>query len=711
MTRAKPGWRDRICRALLVAAMLCPASAAQAGVMTKAMIQERFPSPLIVGEKDPQLPVWPIFKQDATTTRLAGYVFESIDLAPIPGFSGTPPNLLVALDAKGVFLDVRVLSQHEPVFLDGLGEAPLRRFALQYKGLSLQQNIKIGSGSRRGEEGDGANAHIDGVAKATASVRIINQTLLSAALRVARAKLGFAAGRDPDRIARVRRDTYAPMDWDALLRAGLVQRVRLTRGAVERAFAGNGMDASQGAPDDAFAELYVTWLNAPAVGRNLLGEAGWQRLLGGIDDGDHAFLVIGTGSYSFVGDDFVRGAVPDRLALRQGELPIELRDLDVDDALKLPAALLRADTKVFRVIGPAGLDPARPLDFALRVTRSRGALYPERVSRDFPVRYELPASQVQLPDSDGKSWHGIWRARAWELGVLGAALALLAFVLARPAWLVADETRLARWRTGYLMFTLLFVGWFAQGQLSIVNITAVLQALLVGRALGFLLYDPISLSLWAFVVVTLVLWGRGTFCGWLCPFGALQELVAQLAQALGVRRRRLHRDVDARLKAIKYLLLAGILAVAAASPAWTDRVVEIEPFKTAITLNFVRAWPYVLWAAGLVVASAFVYKGFCRYLCPLGAGLALLGRVRVLRWIPRRSECGTPCQTCRHRCDYQAIRPGGAIVYEECFQCLDCVAIHHSEERCPPLIAKRRERVFVLRPAPARSGDPRGRAP
>jgi hypothetical protein len=58
-------------------------------------------------------------------------------------------------------------------------------------------------------------------------------------------------------------------------------------------------------------------------------------------------------------------------------------------------------------------------------------------------------------------------------------------------------------------------------------------------------------------------------------------------------------------------------------------------------------------------------------------------------------------QTCRHRCEYQAIRPGGAIVYEECFQCLDCVAIHDSSERCAPLIAHRRGRVIAIRPLPA----------
>ncbi|HWT19711.1 MAG TPA: FMN-binding protein, partial [Variovorax sp.] len=174
-------------RRLLAAAVLMGmVLVAQAGVMTRAALQRHFPPPWTVGEKDAQLPVWPIFKQDMTSPVLAGYVFESIDLAPIPGFSGTPINLLVALDPKGAFLDVRVLSHHEPVFLEGLGEGPLFRFSEQYKGLSLRQNIKIGSNANRGEQRGSANAYIDGVAKATASVRILHQSLLASALRVAR---------------------------------------------------------------------------------------------------------------------------------------------------------------------------------------------------------------------------------------------------------------------------------------------------------------------------------------------------------------------------------------------------------------------------------------------------------------------------------------------------------------------------------------------
>ena len=114
-----------------------------------------------------------------------------------------------------------------------------------------------------------------------------------------------------------------------------------------------------------------------------------------------------------------------------------------------------------------------------------------------------------------------------------------------------------------------------------------------------------------------------------------------------------------------------------------------------------RSWPFVAWAVALVLLSAFVFKGFCRYLCPLGAGLAILGRLRRFDWIARRAECGTPCQTCRHRCDYQAIEPSGRIAYDECFQCLDCVAIHDDAARCAPLIQRARHRTIRIRPLPA----------
>jgi transcriptional regulator of nitric oxide reductase len=689
--------------ACALVAAIAPATPAGAGVLTADRLRTLFPAPYVVGEKDPTIAVWPVFKQNGPATDLVCYVFESADLAAIPGFSGTPYNLLVALDPNGQYLDVRVLSHHEPVFLDGLGEEPLFKFVAQYPGLSLKQTIKIGGGHGEAGRSGSTNAYVDGVAKATASVRILNQSLLAASLKVARSKLGFSGGQDPELVAHVRGDLVEARDWKQLLQAGLVQHMRLRNADVERAFtgtAGEGIDADALArPDEEFIDLYAAMATVPSVGRNLVQEAGYRSMRDRIGPDDHVLLLMSTGRYSFVSEDFVRASVPDRLSLIQNGLPIEMRDLDLDAELR-PVGEPRFETwKAFRVISAAGLDPGQPMDIALRVVRAKGIVYPERVARDFTLKFTLPEHYLVPAPEDEKGWRAMWKARRVQIAVLIAALAALTAVLWRQHALVTDWRRLRIVRPLFLLFTLGFVGWFAQAQLSIVNVVALLQAALAHRSLAFFLFDPLSVILWAFVLVSLIAWGRGTFCGWLCPYGALQELAAVLGRRLRLPLIRLRAPLDRRLKRLKYVALAMVLLAALVSPHAADLAVEVEPFKTAITLLFVRSWPFALYAGVLVAAGVVVNKFFCRYLCPLGAFLALLGRARRLDWIARRPECGRPCQTCRHRCEYQAIDPSGAIDYSECFQCMDCVAIYRSDRLCAPLILQRKgRRMIVLAP-------------
>ncbi|HEY8907126.1 MAG TPA: 4Fe-4S binding protein, partial [Rhodoferax sp.] len=559
---------------------------AQAGVMTPETMRQAFSSPLIVGDKDADLPVWPIFKQDATATPLIGYVFESIDLAPIPGFSGTPFNLLIALDAKGEFMDVKVLSQHEPVFVDGLGEEPMLRFVEQYKGLSLTQNIKIGAGKNNGGN---ANVYIQGVSKATASVRILNQSLLSASLRVARAKMGYAQGRDPDLIARIKPELFTVMDWKALLKQELVTKKVFSNQEVEAAFAGTAVEGvdteALAAPRADFEEMVVAYLHVPSVGRNLLPPKDWDYLQSRLELGDSALLVMAKGRYSMLGEEFTRGAVPTRITVQQGNLPLEIRDLDIDlDApLNVPEDLRDAEWKIFRVIGPAGLDPSQPLEFRLRVIRTKGEMYGERVGKDLSVVTQLPDDYYVAANADNKTWHSIWSDRMAELIILLVGLGVLSWALVKQSWLTRTVKRLNRFRTGYLLFTLFFIGWHAQGQLSIVNITGVIRALVEKQSLGFFLYDPMTVILWAYIALTFFVWGRGVFCGWLCPFGALQEIIGNAARFLKIPQFRISLPLDKNLKFIKYLVLVVIGVTALVSVQWTDRLVEVEPFKTSIT--------------------------------------------------------------------------------------------------------------------------------
>ena len=157
-----------------------------------------------------------------------------------------------------------------------------------------------------------------------------------------------------------------------------------------------------------------------------------------------------------------------------------------------------------------------------------------------------------------------------------------------------------------------------------------------------------------------------------------------------MRQVRVPERWDARLKYLKYVALAAVLTAAAVPGAPAETVAEVEPFKTAITLVFVRSLPFALYAFGLVIGGMFVFKAFCRYLCPLGAAFALVGMLRRWNWLPRRVECGDPCQLCRAKCRYNAISKAGAVAYHECFQCLDCVVIHNDARQCVPLVLKAR---------------------
>jgi polyferredoxin len=108
-----------------------------------------------------------------------------------------------------------------------------------------------------------------------------------------------------------------------------------------------------------------------------------------------------------------------------------------------------------------------------------------------------------------------------------------------------------------------------------------------------------------------------------------------------------------------------------------------------------------MWAVGLLLAGAFVYKFFCRFVCPLGAALTLGGRLRRWNWLPRIEACGQPCQRCRIACRYDAIEPGGAIDYDECHQCLDCVGIYHDTQRCGPQLLAAKGKVVRIHPVAA----------
>ena len=130
---------------------------------------------------------------------------------------------------------------------------------------------------------------------------------------------------------------------------------------------------------------------------------------------------------------------------------------------------------------------------------------------------------------------------------------------------------------GNLLFILVWLGWYANAQLSVVNVLTFANSLLTGFSWEYFLSAPLIFLLWASIAAGLLFWGRGPFCGWLCPFGALQELLNNIAQAVKVPQYRLPWGLHERLWPIKYIIFLGLFGMSLYSTAFAEELAEVEP--------------------------------------------------------------------------------------------------------------------------------------
>src|SRR6185312_360532 len=437
----------------------------------------------------------------------------------------------------------------------------------------------------------------------------------------------------------------------------------------------------------------------PTIGRSLLGDDGYDRLAGRLKPGQQALVVAGSGRYSFKGAAYVRGGIFDRIELIQETNSVRFRDRDHTRLGSLAAEGVPDFPEIALFVVPAdfAFDPTEPWALQLLVQRvvgtrdkawvtfDLGYTLPETyLKREAPVRpaaaaapaaksAPVAAPEAGVPTTDEDPlWMRIWRADTVKVATTIIALGALTLIFFFQNFLVRRPTVYTWVRRGFLLFVLVWLGWYANAQLSVVNVLTFANSLLTGFSWEYFLSAPLIFLLWASIAAGLLFWGRGPFCGWLCPFGALQELHNNVAQALKVPQFRVPWGLHERLWPIKYIIFLGLFGMSLYSTAFAEQLSEVEPFKTAIVLKFAREWPFVVYALTLLSAGLFVERFFCRYICPLGAALAIPGRVRMFEWLRRWPECGSPCQRCAKECPVQAIHPEGHINVNGCIYCMHC---------------------------------------
>jgi len=680
------GWIRLLSDLLLATAVVLFAPAVGATEPDRATLQAVFPDGDGFGPFEGDPPAAVVYKQGD----VIGYILKTRDVVASVGYSGKPLDVLVGLRLDGILTGAVILEHHEPILVIGVDSEDLTEFAKQYAGLDIRRPYSVTSGSPDEDE-------VDAISGATVSSAILNNAILQSARAVARSRGLFGAvGR------RLDRDGYAPATWQDLLDTGAVASLRLTAGDVRKRFGDDRATpfvAGVTPADDAvFLEIFTALATPAAIGRNLLGDVAYSETIGQYGADEQAVLVAGRGIFSFKGTDYLKSGVFDRIQIVQGDKTFILTRDDYvrPEAIEAAGATDLRDIALFRL--GADFDPLQ--DWRLDVLIGGHALDGDGETTEiYALPYALPSRYIigggEAAEETAPQlalWQQRWLDRSVEVVILTAALMALTLVLVLQDGLVRRKRLYRTIRTGFLIFTLVWLGWYAGAQLSVLNVLTFAGALRTGFSWEFFLVEPLIFILWGYVAIALLFWGRGVFCGWICPFGALQELVGKAAQRLGVPQVKLPFVVHERLWPIKYIAFVALFGMSLGNIELANQWAEVEPFKTAIVLRFDRPWPYVLYALLLLAIATTLERPFCRYLCPLGAAIAIPARLRMFEWLRRRQQCGSQCHICSVKCPVQAIHRDGKINPNECIYCLACQEVMHDDSVCLPLIARRKRR-------------------
>ncbi len=168
------------------------------------------------------------------------------------------------------------------------------------------------------------------------------------------------------------------------------------------------------------------------------------------------------------------------------------------------------------------------------------------------------------------------------------------------------------------------------------------------------------------------------FCGWICALGTLQGIFGWIGAKLFRRRFNLPAKLDSVLRYLKYVVLALILVFTWQAGSLVIRNIDPWVAYGHITADWTELWGQ--FAVGLViliaslVLSLFSDRVFCKYVCPLGAVNAILGRIPLFRIKRQESSC-TSCQLCTKQCPMNIpVATLKTITSPECISCFECVS-------------------------------------
>ena len=177
------------------------------------------------------------------------------------------------------------------------------------------------------------------------------------------------------------------------------------------------------------------------------------------------------------------------------------------------------------------------------------------------------------------------------------------------------------------------------------------------------------------VTIIVSLFFRRSFCGYICPLGSVQEFFGALGRKAFKKRVVVPKKLDGYLRYLKYIVLVVVLVLT----YLTGRLI-IRPYDPWAAMNHLNSvelftkffWGFVVLMVSLI-GSFFVERFFCKYLCPMGAFLAILSKIGIY-CIKRDEEVCIDCGICDKKCPVNIeVSKLPQVKSAECISCNLCV--------------------------------------
>ncbi len=169
-------------------------------------------------------------------------------------------------------------------------------------------------------------------------------------------------------------------------------------------------------------------------------------------------------------------------------------------------------------------------------------------------------------------------------------------------------------------------------------------------------------------------------CGWVCPLGSFQQWIARIGRKLYGKKynHMVPANIDKPLRYTRYLVLVLVIL----ATAGTRKLVfqDYDPYFALFNFWSAEVAPTALIILGAtIVASAFIERPWCKYLCPYGAVLGLFNFFRIFRIRREESTC-IDCKLCDRNCPMNiTVSTAIAVRDHQCISCMNCT----SEQFCP----------------------------